>query len=278
MQVREAVIAVTYRCNSRCLHCSVWKMKPEGEVPPSFYARLPASLREVNISGGEPFLRDDLFEVCEVIHQRCRKPRMVINTNGLLPERTERVMRDLMRFFRVALRVSIDGLEETNDRIRGVEGHFRKGLETLERVGTLGLKDIGISFTLARGNEDELLDVYRLCRERGWDFTVTAVHSSPIYFGEASGVAPDARLASSALRRLAGELVRHPHPKRWFRARYALELARFIETGQRSFACGAAETFFFLDPFGVAYPCPILPTKLGDLHEASYEEYLLFAD
>ena len=89
---------------------------------------------------------------------------------------------------------------------------------------------------------------------------------------------PDAHLASDALRKLAAEVVRSFHPKRWFRARYMLELAKFIETGRRSFGCEAAETFFFLDPRGVAYPCPILPFELGDLNKSSYEEYLLFAD
>jgi len=278
MLPKGAVIAVTYRCNSRCFHCSIWNMKDTYETPPSFYARLPGTLREINISGGEPFLRDDLFEICEVMDHRCRRPRILINTNGLLPDRVERVTGELLRFFRIAVRVSIDGLEQTNDRIRGVSGHFNKAVETLKRLSALGLEDIGISFTLAKGNERELMDVYKMCVEHDWDLSVTTVHSSEIYFGEPEDMLPDPVVAASSLRTLAGAMVRHIRPKWWFRARYLLELAKFIETKRRSFKCSAGQIFFFLDPRGIAYPCPILPVKLGDLNDASYEEYLLFSE
>ena len=56
----DAVLAVTYRCNARCTMCGIWSSKPVAELPPAAYARLPASLRDVNLTGGEPFLRDDL--------------------------------------------------------------------------------------------------------------------------------------------------------------------------------------------------------------------------
>lgn len=278
MLPQGAVIAVTYRCNSRCFHCSIWNVKDAPEVPPSFYARLPETLREINISGGEPFLRDDLFEICETIDHRCRKPRMLINTNGLMPERIERVTGELARFFRIAIRVSVDGLEKTNDNIRGVEGHFKKAMETLERLKKIGLGDVGISFTLARGNERELLDVYKICVERNLDFTVTTVHSSTIYFGESEEMMPDSLVAADSLKKLAKKMALSAKPKRWFRARYLLELANFIQTKRRSFKCGAGQTFFFLDPSGVAYPCPILPFQLGDLNDASYEEFVLFSE
>lgn len=278
MLPQSAVIAVTYRCNSRCLHCSIWSMKSVDEAPPSFYVNLPETLREINISGGEPFLRDDLFEICETLDHRCRKPRILINTNGLLPERIERTTKELIRFFRIAVRVSIDGLERTNDSIRGIEGHFKKAIETLERLKRIGLKDVGISFTLAKGNESELLDVYKICVERGLDFTVTTVHSSPIYFGESAEMMPDPTLAVNSLKELAKKMALSTKPKRWFRARYLLELARFIETKRRSFKCGAGRLFFFLDPSGVAYPCPILPLQFGNLNDASYEEFVLFSE
>jgi len=48
----EAVIAVTLKCNARCVMCNIWKNKPIGEVKPEFYRKLPSSLKEINITGG----------------------------------------------------------------------------------------------------------------------------------------------------------------------------------------------------------------------------------
>ncbi len=65
MKPVDAVIAVTYRCNARCAMCGIWKSQPGPDLPPEVYRKLPSSLRDVNLTGGEPFLRDDLAAVHE---------------------------------------------------------------------------------------------------------------------------------------------------------------------------------------------------------------------
>ncbi|MBT4071635.1 MAG: radical SAM protein, partial [Candidatus Magasanikbacteria bacterium] len=54
----DCVLGVTYNCNSRCTMCNIWKIKNSPELPVKEYEKLPRSLRDINISGGEPFLRD----------------------------------------------------------------------------------------------------------------------------------------------------------------------------------------------------------------------------
>ncbi|MBN2566251.1 MAG: radical SAM protein, partial [Candidatus Eisenbacteria bacterium] len=73
------VVAVTYRCNARCAVCDIWKSPsdPAAELAPEDYAWLPDSLRSVNISGGEPFLRDDLPGVVSFVARACPKARIV---------------------------------------------------------------------------------------------------------------------------------------------------------------------------------------------------------
>ena len=78
----DAVIAVTYRCDSRCNMCNIWKLEPGPELAPEEYRRLPRTLRDVNITGGEPFLRDDIVDLVRVIDEHCNHPRIVISTNG----------------------------------------------------------------------------------------------------------------------------------------------------------------------------------------------------
>ncbi len=63
MKPIDALVAITYRCNARCAMCNIWRAKPSEELRPDAYAALPASLRSVNLTGGEPFLRDDLPDI-----------------------------------------------------------------------------------------------------------------------------------------------------------------------------------------------------------------------
>jgi MoaA/NifB/PqqE/SkfB family radical SAM enzyme len=77
----EAAIITTYRCNAACRMCNIWKFPTRAgrEITPEVLAKLPA-LRFCNITGGEPFLRDDLPEIIAVLKKRAR--RIVISTNG----------------------------------------------------------------------------------------------------------------------------------------------------------------------------------------------------
>ena len=59
----DAVIAVTYRCNARCQMCNIWQVKDHDDCKPEDYRVIPTSLRHINVSGGEPFLRADLPEI-----------------------------------------------------------------------------------------------------------------------------------------------------------------------------------------------------------------------
>ncbi len=80
----DAIVAVTYRCQARCRMCSIWQIKEHHDVHPEVYKKLPTSLNDVNVSGGEPFLRKDLPEIVSVIHARLPHARMVVSTNAFL--------------------------------------------------------------------------------------------------------------------------------------------------------------------------------------------------
>ncbi len=116
-----AVVAITYRCNARCLMCDIWKKRVarSDELPANGFAALPGSLEDINITGGEPFLRDDLIDIIRTIKQSCPKARVVISTNGLLVDRIKSFAPDMLRLdSRIALRVSIDALGTEHDKIR----------------------------------------------------------------------------------------------------------------------------------------------------------------
>lgn len=275
MAVNEAIIAVTSRCNARCAMCGLWQKETEPEVEPSFYYNLPKSLTNINVTGGEPFLRKDLLQILSVISDRCRKVRPVISTNGLL---TDRILRSIPLFIKInqrtSLRVSIDGIGKTHDDIRGVKGGFDKAMATLKGLLDLGVKDLGIGFTMMKSNEKEMMDVYELTRKMKIQFTATIAHSSPIFFGDQEDQSPDFKKAAAAFKHLKANQLSSIHPKDWFRAYFTEGLIDLLEGRKRKVKCPALSSFFFMNPQGVVFPCHILDEPLGNLCDMSYQQVI----
>ncbi len=226
MSVREAIIAVTLRCNSRCTMCDIWSGEETPEVGPSYYYHLPPTLKNINITGGETTLREDLPEIVQVIAERCPDARLVLSTHGINTQRILSLLPKLKPFLdRMAVRVSIDGIGETHDRIRGIPGAYKRAMESLDALRRARVRDIGLGFTLMRGNEEELIRVHDLALRNRWQFTATYVHSSPIFFGEHGDLSPDPQKAADAFAELRRRQLRSRRPKDWFRAWFTDGLA-----------------------------------------------------
>ena len=82
-----------------------------------------------NITGGEPFIREDLGDIVRELYKK--SDRIVISTNGFF---TDRIIKLCEEFPNVGIRISIEGLEETNNKIRGLEDGFNKGYTTLKKL------------------------------------------------------------------------------------------------------------------------------------------------
>ncbi|MCD6283649.1 radical SAM protein, partial [bacterium] len=178
----DAVIAVTYRCNSRCRMCDIWKKNPgiENELQLSDYYKLPQTLKNVNISGGEPFLKENLEEIIEAINKTCNFPKIIISTNGLLPEIITEKTRKILKLQKnnIGIAVSIDGIGENHNRIRGIDNAFDKAIETLVSLKKLKVKNLKIAFTAGDYNINQLKKVYQLSRKLNVEFSLAVVHSS----------------------------------------------------------------------------------------------------
>lgn len=267
----HAIVAVTYRCNARCSMCDIWKRSPGPELRPADYARLPASLREVNVTGGEPLLRDDLAEIIRALVRRASGVRIVLSTNGLLPSRLRAVLRDARG---VALRVSLDGVGEVHDRIRGVRGAYDKVVESLEVARDLGVRDVGVCATMSRHNAGLVKDVQRVAQHRGVQFTFTVTHSSPVFFGEKRGEEPLREPALRDMAEIKSRLFVSARPKDWFKAYFVQGMMDIMQGRARPIRCRAGLDFFYLDPEGNLYPCHLWDRPIGNILEKTYEEMI----
>jgi len=273
IQPTNAIIAVTLACNARCKMCDIWRIKVDDEVKPSFYERLPSGLQDVNITGGEPFLREDLPEVIEVIYNICNFPRIVISTNGLLTKRIETSIKRIIKVDpKIAVRISLDGIGKEHDEIRGIPGAFTKGRESLRILREKGVKDLGIALTVMDGNVPQVSKVYDLANDWGVEFSIAVVTSSPIYFGEKEGLKPgEDEMLRNGFNYLVRSELRYWTPKRLSRAYFDYTLWNYFHTQKRPLRCDAGQGFFYLDPCGNVYGCEVLDFCLGNLKERSFE-------
>ena len=270
-----AIVAVTLNCNARCVMCDIWRNRQDGEMRPEEYRRIPASLKDVNITGGEPFLRDDLPEVIRVIKESCPGSRLVISTNGFLPERIKAFLPELLKTNSdTALRISIDGLEKTHDLVRGIPGGFQKAMDCLEISRTMGVKDLGIAMTVMEANIKELPMVYRLANSMGVEFSVTVATDSQIYFGEGKETLrpKDTDLLTDAMLTVIRSEYTSWQPKRWFRGWFSKTLLEYLQNGRRPIPCDAGRGFFYLDSEANVFACHILSTPLGNIRKQPWQE------
>ena len=272
----SAVIAVTYRCNSRCDTCDIWRKDCGPELRPEDFKRLPPGLRNINVSGGEPFLRDDLVEVVAALQGKYPGASIVISTNGLMPAR---IQENVRRMGRVGVRVSIDAIGELNDKIRGVKGAFALATETLDRLQAMGLKDLGISATISQYTAGDLRKLKEMADSRGIELVTNLVHSSSTYFGEHGDKLPDResaqrRLIETELEWLEEKELSSRRPKDWFRAYLTSGIIDQLRGKRRKIQCYACKYLFFMDPEGNIYPCNIWPESLGNILRESYDEMI----
>ncbi len=139
----SVVISVSFRCNSKCRTCDVWR-KPNDDLTLAEWDKVFASLGTapfyMTFTGGEPFLRPDLDDLVISAYKHCKPEVITIPTNGML---TERVVEKVARMCRecptssIGINLSLDGIGDEHDDIRGVEGNWKLSMETWERLKEL---------------------------------------------------------------------------------------------------------------------------------------------
>ena len=145
--------SVTNKCQSRCKTCHIWNLyrkdpeKLKDELTIEEIDKIFRSMGHIyifNISGGEPFLRSDFIEIIKLA---CRylKPGIIhIPTNGLLPELVEEKTREILQVIatanpriRLTVKPSLDHIGKKHDKIRGVQGNFKKVMILFKRLQIL---------------------------------------------------------------------------------------------------------------------------------------------
>jgi MoaA/NifB/PqqE/SkfB family radical SAM enzyme len=279
-------LELTRRCIARCLMCNIWQAPrdlPElsaGEWLDVLASPMLGDLRELDVTGGEPFLRTDLVELFEGICRlkADRFPRLssiAVTTNGFL---TDRILSDVKALLPALERQGIglvfafglDAVGPLHDRIRGFPGGWKRLEATIRGLADLreehrGLV-LGAKTTVTRHNAGELEKIARFA-DRHRLFTIvspyilTPARYANVDRDETLSLSPEDR---EALRRF------YQSPRfRW--SYYRRELLRYLEEGRMKKPCTAGFNTYFLRSNGDLYPCPLREARVGNVRETSLE-------
>jgi MoaA/NifB/PqqE/SkfB family radical SAM enzyme len=173
-------LTVTNRCDLKCQICNIWKERPRIDTSSEVIEKLIGSryfkdFQIIEFGGGEPFLVD-LVELTQKFNHSGLK-MILVTTNGMSPDRIlDQVMGILgLPGLSLIMNVSIDGVRETHDRLRGVPGSYDRATETLRRLAELAddrtnLK-VGAKLTIQQDNYREIWPTYLMAKEIGVEFT-----------------------------------------------------------------------------------------------------------
>ncbi len=268
----EAAVITTYRCTFKCHMCNIWKYptKEGEEIKAQVLNKLP-KLDFCNITGGEPFLRDDIEDVIHILKRKAK--RVVVSTNGYL---TEKILDVARKNNNIGLRISIEGLPAANDELRGIKDGFDHGLRTLLELQRMGLKDIGFGITVSDRNAKDMIELYRLAKAMNVEFATAVVHNS-YYFHKYDNQMNKKDEIIACFGELIRELLCTKRIKNWYRAYFNYGLINYISGNKRLLPCEAGTNMFFLDPWGEIRPCngmdsDTLDNSMGNLNERSFEE------
>jgi MoaA/NifB/PqqE/SkfB family radical SAM enzyme len=249
--------------------CNRYKVpsKPEEEISIETIRKLP-EMYFTNITGGEPFIREDLKEIVGELYKKSE--RIVISTNGFF---TDRIVDLCKAFPQVGIRISIEGLENTNNEIRGLSDGYNRGYNTLQTLVDMGMKDVGFGMTVQDKNAPDLVPLYNISDDMGMEFATASLHNS-FYFVESSNIIHDRLMVAQNFEDLINRLLNSNSPKKWFRAYFNHGLINYVFSQKRLLPCDMSFDTFFIDPFGDVMPCNGTKEKevMGNLNTQSWDE------
>jgi len=272
------IVHITSRCNYRCSHCFV--PPPAADIGAKHFvslARQAGRLFWLDIGGGEPFLRDDLAEIVPAFSARV----IQIPTNASMPEKTVSTLREIKSRTTASLCVSLslDGLRETHDRIRGREGSWDAVWDTYERIRGLGGVAVKINTVLRGDNYTELRDLMKEVKGHAPDFhSVILLRGTP---RDPSCALPPpdelARIIPEILKGCAGYtygrnplsayLLRNYHRHLWDVS------SRILREKRQVIPCLAGRAHLVVMADGSVSSCELLPA-IGDITTHSLSDIL----
>jgi MoaA/NifB/PqqE/SkfB family radical SAM enzyme len=286
----QVIFFITDRCNLACAHCFYWANlnKETNEATLQEIDRFSRSLGSfsfLTLTGGEPFLRDDIPKIVGIFNKNNSISSISIPTNGFFTERilktTECILRD-NKNVDLTVKISLDGLEEKHDAIRGERGVFSKAVDTYHGLVKLKEKNprlkVGIIITYSALNQENMPEMLDYIKEKlnpdmiSLNFVRGNVKDPKI---KKADVANYLKAYKSALSFLLAKKNKQADLNHRFFCAYKSKVsemvAKSIKQNRYLYPCYAGRLLCVIDSSLNVYPCEMIGKGFGNLRAYGYD-------
>jgi radical SAM protein with 4Fe4S-binding SPASM domain len=264
---------VTRKCNLKCSHCYINAAKDElqGELNTEEAKRLIDQITEVSrplliLSGGEPLLRSDIYEL--VRYGTDKGLRMGLGSNGSLLD--EFVAKNLKNAGVKTVSISLDSQDpEGHDEFRGVKGSWQKAVQAIAALRRNGVL-VQVNTTVTQQNHGEIDEIMSLAEGLG-------VENFHLFFLVPTGrgikiVDISPAMYENMIKTTFAKTGKHRLNVRPSCAPQFMRIAKDMGIDMRQWIRGCIAGLYYcrVYPNGDVTPCPYLPIKLGNIREKTF--------
>ena len=235
----------------------------------------------IQLTGGEPFMRDDMDKIINGFLSHIANLRIWITTNAFKPDKVIDTLSKIDKTFcrNIGIGISLHGYKKAHDHFCGKKNSFSKAMKLVallkEKQKHGYAFNIGIGFTLTNENADDLLRVQRIAKDEGLSFSFRVPNLSNNYYSN-----DNFNLSSDTILNKVNEFLKYTeNDSRNVMDRinrtYYLGIPSFIQRPKkRILPCNAGRTSLFIANDGSVFPCLFVDTKLGNIKYNTLESIL----
>ena len=287
----QLIFFITGRCNLGCRHCFYAESlnKPTNELSIEEINKISrgmGNLLWIALTGGEPFLRKDIAQIAETFYRNNKFKILTITTNGMFQDSITKAVAEICRKCKkshIIVYVSLDGLEETHNKIRETPDGFQKVLGTIQKLKILkkDFKNLSVSTvtTINEENQEEVKDLAVFLKD--------SVKPDNIAMNIIRGKPKSIPLGNIDLKNYfdfikvqregwSGENLAYFDffGRNIIKKKELLQkeiIATVFKENRYVLPCLAGNISCVITETGDLYPCEILDRKIGNLREAGYD-------
>jgi MoaA/NifB/PqqE/SkfB family radical SAM enzyme len=278
-------VGLTYRCNSQCKTCNIWRRKSSNELSVEEFDEVFRKIGEAywfTLSGGEPFLRNDIVEICRSVRDNCKPGIINIPTNGLLCDVILGRVKEILEVCpdtKIVVNVSMDGVEEQHNEIRGVKGNFERAIKTYEALRSLNSKnfELGIHTVISTFNVHKIPQIYEYLKKLKPDSYITEIAEERVELDTVGEeITPSVEDYSEAIDYLSERMKKETRQglsklTKSFRLEYYKLVKKTLKEKRQVISCYAGVASAQIAPDGDVWTCCIRAEPLGNLRDVSYD-------
>lgn len=283
----NVTMSLLYSCNSRCKTCNVYEKSSERLSLDEFdliFASLGQAPFWFTMSGGEPFLRQDIADICISAYNHCKPAIINIPTNAslykIIPQQVQRILENCPET-ELIINVSLDEIGEKHDEIRGFPNNFELAMTSYkalkEFTKTYSNFTLGIHTVISKFNVDDLPAIYEQLQQLAPDSYITEIAEERVELETIGcGIAPSLEQYRGAIDFLSAQIKRRHFSgvskiTQSFRLEYYELVKKILAYRTQIIPCYGGIVSAQISPQGDVWPCCVRADVMGNLRENNYD-------